>query len=180
MNEYDYCRNVVNRTHGFKHDCVVGEWIKPDAKKWDMHYYRVSPSYGFYKLGFTSDFCEDGKLIMTIGTDGNLCELNTEAMKKSWNVWVGRDPIKEDFVNGTREIFIELWWCRGGHWRPFWGEATQRHAMVMQSLRSYWFARWLAEQSKKKEILHEKTKLPTVLINDIVDSLPYGYQTKRV
>ena len=177
MNEYDYNIHVVNRTHGFKHDGVIGSWIKPMAKKWNMRYNRVSPSYGFYKLGYTSDFCEDGRLIMTIQEDGNL---NSAAMKKSWNVWMGRDPTKEDFTNGSREIFIDLWWCRGGHWRPFWGPATQNRANLMHSLRDYWFSRWLGEQIEKKKILHEITHLPTVLIDDIVDSLPYEYQTKRV
>ena len=184
MNRGDYYRNVVSWTQGFRDDSVLGEGFGKDAEKWNMHYHRVSLSYGYYKLGYTSIFCEDAQLMLMISPNDESNPVITNKMrdnlKKSWNVWKGRDPKERDFKDGSKEIFMDFWWCRGGHWRPLWGELTQQHACLIKDLRNYWFTRWLGEQNEKKEILHENTILPTVLIDDIVDSLPYMYQTKRV
>ena len=76
--------------------------------------------------------------------------------------------------------FDEYWWCRHYHWRPFWGAMTRNHAAIITHLREYWFQRWLKEQEEKREIILSASKLPEVLVDEIVGSIPYMYQTKRV
>ena len=74
----------------------------------------------------------------------------------------------------------KYWWCRHYQWRPFWGELTRNHALLIRDLRDYWFQRWLKEQEEKRKIILSASRLPEVLVNEIVDSIPYMYQTKRV
>jgi len=76
--------------------------------------------------------------------------------------------------------FDEFWWCRHCHWRPFWGALTRNHANIITHLREYWFQRWLKEQEERRQIILSVSRLPEVLVDEIVGSIPYMYQTKRV
>ena len=40
------------------------------------------------------------------------------------------------------------WWCRDGDWIPLWGEATQRRAVLMTDIRTFWRNKWSSDIKK--------------------------------
>jgi len=67
------------------------------------------------------------------------------------------------------------WWCRDGDWIPLWGEATQRRAILIQEIRTFWRNKWYSDI---KKALINTTSLPKDVIELSVEYLEYPYEIK--
>ena len=114
------------------------------------------------------------------------CVVSAEGTPERWNMQQITGPGAGFYRVGyllpinEPDCLCDYWWCRHYHWRPFWGNLTRNHAVLMRDLRKYWWKRWLCEQDEKREIILSVSRLPEILVDGIVESIPYMYQTKRV
>jgi len=150
MNIHTYKRYVVSEKHGF----YMGERL--DAVEipgkvilWDMLYVGRKWSAGYLTFRgarYWSEYFSCGALTKT---KYNIC----------LKIWNGGDACE------VRDLCTKIepyWWCRVGHWRPYWGILTQMRVKLIENLGDYFV-------KVRKRIILEHTSLPLVLIDIILD-----------